>query len=1010
MNKQTITKIISGLIMFVFIVSIFQFALPTYAATNMSDLYSNPNQGGSNPYKFKISDVVNSNLLTNVVGCTGIVNKVSTWMIKFIQSPKKTALAAADKIKKTREQLRTACAGIKTGAEAGVGSIPFVNDLVTALKTGLEELKIGGEDACKAAVDATSKETIQELNKANEQAAETSTKEQCLDGIAITLAKNQLTAMTRSAMNWVNSGYGGNPFFVQNMRNFTNSIERNVIETGTDILLDKAFGNPYAREFAETKITSSRSNLGVGASSSGFLGGLQSDLGAFISDPKSFYSNDQLNQVDNTQTALQRAQQANNNFQNDFSVGGWDGYMALTQRDQNNPLGFSMLANQYLTNTQVQQVTEQKSQLAENNGFLSQKECILWQWYDKEGDPLKETPSISAKSAAAGLKTMTTSVFKPTKSTTTPNFDKCVDWKITTPGSIIRDKTTNYLNSPERQLELAKTINDSLNALFSILISKLEGGGLSGLSDKVENTSNWTDNINSFTSLDGNTPYDNNGAYDGFNLTRDLGNTYIHENTYKAGTWNANSSINRTDKFDQIMSGYLPPVYDDNKNQISTNIYWEVTTPGNTKIVDNGYNGWQVGDRAFWNGYEWQNWKKGQPSPIKNRGVIQIQQDYVVAATEILKVLPTVMPKLGELDYCLPGPNPSYKSNSAEAQSAYQNWVGSIFVGAIDSSNKRFGVKIDGPGQWTYDNLQNIYKDNQKVWATLLTGWKSQWNLIWTFTRFWDASGGSYTYDNNSKLSSDEDDRIQLRTRYKDSFTDYVNNFLFQGFYDSFDKMINRLYFNNVTKEYVEVESEPANTYKNPSYMPMAAGGYDLTKDIIFYDNEIYKSKQEYSDSVAQAKINISKLESIRTEVSKIIVAAQNRRDANLLLQINKINSTATSTCEDAKTECMENERGTVACDREYYACINELVTTGKILSKEDYLKEYKECFAEENIQVYDASSISNISVDFERCFNGIDDDLNGLADKNDPTCPGYVNPGTSGTRTSVSGGSGYRR
>ena len=992
MKKQTITKITSGLIIFVFVVSFFQFTIPAQAATNLP--YSNPNQGNST-YKFKISDVVNSNLLTSVVGCTGVVNKVSTWMLRFVQSPKQAAKATKADIEKLKNQLRNACAAGKAALEAVVGAIPFVNNLTSTADTASETVKW-----CTKQVDTLNDQQIAILQDAKDTQDEVKTKEQCLDGIAMTLAKNQLTAMTRSAMNWVNTGFGGNPFFVQNMRNLTNNIERNVIETGTDILLNDAFGSPYSRDFARATVTSNRYGNGVGSGVSGLLGGLQSDLSSFVSDPRSYYTDSQLNQAEDTRTALQMAQDANYSFQNDFSVGGWDGYMALTQRDQNNPLGFNMMASQFITDTQTKQITQQQNELAQNNGFLSQKTCILWQWFDKEGKPLTNNPTISAKSAAAGLKTVDVFVYKPNKSTTTPNFDVCIDWKTTTPGSIIRDKTTNYLNSPERQLELAKTINDSLNALFSVLISKLEGGGLSGLSDSTTNNSNWTDNFNSnYTSPDGNTTYDNNGAYDGFNLTRDLGNTYIHDTTYNAGTWDANSQINQTSKtFDHLISGYVPPIYDNTNQKIDSNIYWTVTNKGDTRLIENGYNGWEVGDRAFWNGYEWQNWKKGQESPIKNRGVIQIQQDYVVAANEILKVLPNVMPKLGELDYCLPGPNPNYKSNSTDAQSAYQAWIGSMYVGPRDSNRDEW--RIDHENTPTYDTLKAIFVDNSRTWSAVLSS--SLMKMLNDFDRSWIRTSNEGTIagqiigsilgggtakgkagdcyadhgDGNSRppncqnyhwhrdgksLDNQSQDDVDNRKALMESTLDFVNNHLFQDFYKLFDDQMNTNYFKKMTSKYLDTETSISEVL-NPAYIDMAASGFSLTKNITFYNDEINASTKEYKDAIAQAKINISKLEVIRNEVSKIILAAQARRDDNLVKIINA-----------------------------------EKVKMGRTdaLSPAAYKKEYASCLDEENIQVYDAGAITNSNYSAERCFNGIDDDLNGLIDSKDPACSGAGAPST---------------
>jgi len=998
MKRQTIKKIISRLIIFVFVVSFFQLSLPIQATTDtsMSSLYSNPNQSSNNAYKFKVSDVVSSGLLTNVVGCTGVVNKASGWMIKFIQSPVQQTKILLDKFKQIKNGLKSACSSTKAGAQLGAGSIPIINDLVSTVNTIFGKISVnvdtladlaskakslglapppGGsgskEKICLEQVEALNSDQLNQMVKDAEKQNEIALKEQCFDGIAITLAKNQLTAMTRSMMNWVNSGYGGNPFFVQNMRNFTYNIERNVLETGIDILLSPGNQNPYAYDFARSTVT----GRGLVSSSSKFLGGLKSDLGAFITSPESYYTDEQLYQAENTEIALLRAQQANYAFANDFSVGGWNGWLALTQRDQNNPLGFTMLASQYLADMQMQGVTEAKDELAQNDGFMSQKTCIKWQKYGTDGNPVYDE--------VAGLQTEGTTISLPILLNNDPKdgFSPCVDWKVITPGTLIAEKTKSYLNSPERQLELVKTINDGLNFLFASLLSKLEGGGLVGLSDGWTSPINWTDNMNDWTdnmnelttSSDGNTPYNNNGAYDGFNLTRDLGNNYIHATPVLLGTWNAKTNIaianpeNTTYLLKKGANGKIklypdtaPEVYKEETTggdtELSNDLYGNLANPingyytvnnginsggviGKTKLILEGYNGWAEGDRAFWNGSEWQNWKKGQTNPIKKRGVIQVQQDYIVAGKEILGVLPNVMTKLGELDYCLPGPNPSYKTNSTDAQSAYQDWIGSMYVGPRDEYRTEW--RIDDIGSRTYNNLANIFVDNPNTWQAFLNS--SFMPLLNSFVKNFNG-GQNYHYkaEKNEKEGKDIKNRMELMEK---TF-DYVNNHLFQDFYKAFDEKMNRIYFNSMTNKYSDTEVSIGEN-SNLGYIPMAESGLDLTKNILYYNDDITKAVQDYTDAMNQAKINIAKLEPIKTEVSGIILAAQKRRDENR----------------------------------------DKLLTKYKIT-----LAEYNKCATEENMSFYDADTITNMgSANAENCIDGIDNDLNGLIDMKDPVCPGYT-------------------
>lgn len=1007
MKNKTGLKIISGLILLLFVVFVFRISPSVQAASeaSISSLYSNPNQYSNNTYKFKIKDIVNSNLLTNIIGCTGVTNKAAEWMSRFVQSPLKMGKFAKQEIAKKRKQLEDACGVVASATIATGDSVPLIGGgLGRSINKGLEKMP-----TCRDRIKTLSDEEVGILIDEEKATTARDFKEQCFDGIAITLAKNQLTAMTRSAMNWVNSGYGGNPFFVQNMRNLTTGIERNVIETGTDILLDKALGggnqNPYARNFAQSTIY----NQGIRSSSSRFLGGLQSSLEYFITDPRSYYSDKSLDEAEDTRTALMRAQDANNAFAKDFSLGGWNGWLALTQREQNNPLGFNMIASQYLADTQAQKITETQNELTQNNGFLSQKTCVEFM---SEKD-IRADLEIYNSSLPEGTDKET---YEDYVKQTYPNGTPCLKEKIITPGSIIKEKTANYLNSPERQLELAKTINDSLNALFSVLISKLQIGGLSGLSDAKVAT-NWTDNLNTINASDnGNTPYDNNGAYDGFNITRDLGNTYIHEDTIQLGTWNAKACPpGQEDKTNcnlaTTTNPNFPPKDEDNKNiKLYPNIapevykknkdgeiklmdgdygsaanpvngYYTVKVAGNTKLISEGYNEWEVGDRAFWDGKEWQNWKKGQASPIRKRGVIQIQQDYIVAAKEMLKVLPGVMPALGELDYCLPGPNPNYKINSSDHQTTFNNWIGSIFVGPVDTSGERFGVKIDNEGSSTYDALRNAYQNNN-IWSNIIsqklgdikydgqTADLSVPNILKIFSNICnnDVSDslsidigslsndckGNYTYAKNGNLGTRQANNLEFKNKIQEYISNYTGSYLFDKFYEIFDQKMNDQYFKKMTNRYIEHENKPV-AELNTAYIPMAESGFEFTKNIVSYADDTINAQNDYASTISSAKINIAKLDPIKNEVSLIIKEAQDRRDANLTKILNE-----------------EAQR-----------------SGEKVLTPAAYRAKYKGCLDEENIQVFDIEDIvgSNEKRGEEACSDGVDNDLDGLIDSKDSDC-----------------------
>lgn len=998
MKNKITTKAIASMTMLVFVVSLFAPTQTLTAAQTMSDLYSNPNQiNQKDQFRFTTAQVLKSGLIQQVIGCTGVVNKVSGWMVGFVQSPTKQAEMTMQKAIQIKTQLKEACKATKTGSEAATGAI-INTTLVKALDTTFEKF-------CAEKVESElSPEQASVLVKTYEEDRNNNIKEQCLDGIAITLAKNQLTSMTRSVMNWANTGYGGNPFFVQNINNFNNNTQKSILENSVNQFTSGG-AYPYGTDFSRSLIKSYNSGFSKYGETN-FLDSLTSDLSYFINDDE--YSNTGTYGIGGTtdstvggMDALQRAQWANNRFAEDFSAGGWEGWLALTQRDQNNPLGFTMLASQYISGEIEREITQTQQEIAQNDGFLNQKECIKWINYDeKTQKPLINPKYTEWQRQALGLNSTSTTTSAPYKFATSKNqktkYDRCAPdgWKVITPGSLIKEKVTNYLNSPERQLELADTINESLNALFSVLISKLEEGGLAGLSDS-STAVNWTDDINTFSSVDGSSPYNNGGAYGNFNLTRDLGNMYIHSKTYSLGTWNAKT--NKTvGPISISLYPSIPPtssIKDGNDNYITSNLYYTVTTSGKTKLIPDGYNSWEVGDRAFWDGSEWQNWKckanaKGdcteQTSPIKKRGVIQIQKDYIVAAKEILGVLPSVMPKLGELDYCIPGPNPSYKTNSSNAQSAYQDWVSSLYVGPIDEN--RTVMRIDHPGDRTFDTWSSVYNDNPSVWNYIKNTYYVKEFLLKWFASYHYISGKWFSGDN-----SDLDD-IEKHKYLAELNVEYTSNHQFQNFYEVFDNMMDSMYFSNITKKYKEYENKSLNTTtdKNPAYIPMADSGLELTGNILYYSDEVTNALQTYKDAIKQANTNISKLEPIKAEVSGIIKAAQDRRNQKLLEKENENNTIAIEECKASQTQCDIETENVAFCLEEYNKCVENAPT---IITMQQLLSKYSSCFEEENIQFYDPEEIMGMgSIDEERCSNDIDDDLDGLTDDKDPDC------GTSST------------
>lgn len=1019
-KKQITLKIISSFFVFLFFIFFSQSFLP-YQVNGANLNWENPNKGGQNPYKISTDAILNSQTMMQVVGCTGLVDKITTFATDFAKNLAKRVLMTKAQKELQQKARVEACEKMKKSAAfsfAGVWNVAYTSAVVGTVDCN--KIQSTEDEELKASVD-------------NLKQSEESTKkmEQCFNGLAYTLAKNQLTSMTRETINWINTGFNGDPMYVRNITSLTNSIERNILETGVQELSNGAF--PFGRDFSESIIKTRQSKSGgLGQGAIGSLNNLTSDLAAFITDKDSYgigtYEPEGM-------TRLEIAKEANDRFANDFSTGGWDGYLALTQRDQNNPLGFTMLASQYLADRMDQQSNELKDETLMGGGFMSQKVCTKWQQIDNTGKPMT-TNNCDENTDIDGMGTcQNIYIYNDYKR---PNsLDNCVKFEVVTPGSIIKEKLTTYINSPERQLELADTINKALNNLFTNLIQNFRNEGLFGLSrEKYEydgdlnmglgfgsNNSEWLNDTTEWNYS--GSEYSKNGSFD---LTRDLGNTYNHEKTVFLGAWNAKTNTPELNinlaPFDPINKVYYP-----------ANVYYKVSVPGNTKLFNNGYNGWASGDRAFWNGTEWQNWKERQTSPIKKRGIIQIQNDYAVATKEILKKLPGVMPKLGELDYCIPGPNTNIQANSEETANAFGDLTNSITILPKDRDANYVAYSVDSSNTYISEYF-NTMKNNSfnttglsrtSIIQNLINNLSSGTSIFSIHTIVGNIVGQLNSENNNLyqmkeirssvpwrslfqfDIGGDGTDDLDWATRkldeHIDIFTRQTQNDI-RDFYIEYKKKVVEDIYGKMLSEFIEEENH-SGVFTNTSYVPMAKEGYAITNNIMSYDKDISSQTDSYNYSMVQAEENTAKLTSIKNEVSKIIKDAQGRRDKNLLKIIDEENK---RTCQEKYDACLSNgsaSSGTLrneeeSCLNKYGACLKKIASVSNDEKYALYKAKYASCFEEEDILYYDDADIMNYYEDEStRCFDNIDNDLDRLIDAKDPDCNG-VTPPPSG------GGGGY--
>ncbi|HBB49689.1 TPA: hypothetical protein DEQ22_03205 [Candidatus Nomurabacteria bacterium] len=288
----------------------------------------------------------------------------------------------------------------------------------------------------------------------------------------IHIARSLLQQMTQNTVNWINSGFHGNPLYLENPDSFFKDIAKYEIRNLVDMFGYDQLRYPFGKDFALNAI---------GAYQRQLADNTQYSLSKVINDPIFLDS-----------------------FRNDFNVGGWNGFLINTQYQQNNYLGFQMLATEELAR-RVQgtsQTATQKVQttLQQGMGFLSPKTCPSNPLYNNGKNEFLQ-PSFNYNQY---LKDHPYDFEAAKKS---PTYDILYSagiqaaehvWKqkntcpgglvATTPGSVVAGTIMEALGSNTRQAELGTvsgSIQASIATILDAFLNHFLQKGLNALGNKI---------------------------------------------------------------------------------------------------------------------------------------------------------------------------------------------------------------------------------------------------------------------------------------------------------------------------------------------------------------------------------------------------------------------------------------------------------------------------------------------------------------------------------------------
>lgn len=255
---------------------------------------------------------------------------------------------------------------------------------------------------------------------------------QTLNGVAWAVAKTAIQSMTRSVVNWINSGYQGEPAFSQNLKRDL----RQVGDGAANLFLynlrnnikDDKVVSPFIQEAAQMTVNAYL----LATSDDALAQRLKYTLLDYTRDSVAY-------------------------MRGDLPPRGLADWHSMVFQCGNDPFCVSYATQDQLLAEISSETRSFLQDLTNGRGFLSWK----------------------GKCKAYALSTS----FNQDPATPLSDEDTCLEYDVLTPGAVVEETLGITVNSPLRQLELADSVNEIVGAVVTQMVNQvLGGGGLFGLS------------------------------------------------------------------------------------------------------------------------------------------------------------------------------------------------------------------------------------------------------------------------------------------------------------------------------------------------------------------------------------------------------------------------------------------------------------------------------------------------------------------------------------------------
>lgn len=329
---------------------------------------------------------------------------------------------------------------VAASAAISIGSSPYASMAIAAasLQKDLENIKNIGTIASTsvATYDEVANKKLDDLQKTTgtiqKSTSSLDENDTCLKSIARLVIKMLLQKITLSTVAWIQNGFEGKPFFIENTGEFLTDIARTeILQFGLEIDDPNIF--PFGRDYMIRQASYFNRRFQENARYS---------LNELIAETSPGYNA--------------------NDFIGDFSKGGWNGWISMTQVPANNPLGFQLIASEELSTRVNGQVTDINTRLSQADGFLGDQRCA-------------EPKGLTREAHNAALEhPVRIPILDPTTGKVIGYEIQgiCKRWEYVTPGKIVAEAATTAVNYPTDNLLKAEDMNDAVAAILDALLAK----------------------------------------------------------------------------------------------------------------------------------------------------------------------------------------------------------------------------------------------------------------------------------------------------------------------------------------------------------------------------------------------------------------------------------------------------------------------------------------------------------------------------------------------------------